>query len=69
MDAETNVPIRYTPIWLGSYQAATDEKGIASFDVPLGTYTLKVRSPVYEPYTTTLAVPGSYEIKLRRILL
>jgi hypothetical protein len=69
VDAETNAPIRYTPVWLGTYQIATDEKGIARFDVPLGTYTLKVRSPVYEPYTTTITTPGSYEIKLRRILL
>jgi hypothetical protein len=69
IDAETNAPIRYTPVWLGPHQVATDERGIARFDVPPATYTLKVRSPVYEPYTTTLRAPGSYEIKLRRILL
>lgn len=68
-DAETGTPIRYTPVWLDTNQTSTDINGLAKFDVPLGKYTLKVRSPVYEPYTATVTAPGSYEIKLRRILL
>jgi hypothetical protein len=43
--------------------------GIAKFDVAPGKYTLKVRSPVYEPYTVSITAPGTYEIRLRRILL
>jgi hypothetical protein len=68
-DTETGSPIRYTPVWTDSHQTATDDNGIARFDLPLGSYTLKVRSPVYEPYTWQVTVPGSYEVKLRRILL
>ena len=69
VDAETGAPIRYTPLWLDGYQTSTDENGMARFDVSTGTYTLKIRSPLYEPYTTRVTVPGSIEVKLRRILL
>ena len=69
VDAETSAPIRYTPVWADRYSKSTDEKGVARFEVPLGSYTLKVRSPMYEPYTWRVEAPGSYEVKLRRILL
>ena len=68
-DAETGSPIRYTPVWVDSHQTSTDDKGVARFDLPPGSYTLKVRSPVYEPYTWQVTIPGSYQVKLRRILL
>jgi len=68
-DSETGAPIRYTPVWLDNFQTSTDQNGQARFDVPAGTYTLKVRSPLYEPYTTPATVPGTVEVKLRRILL
>jgi hypothetical protein len=68
-DAETGAPIRFTPVWLNTFETSTDENGVASFDIPAGTYTLKVRSPMYEPHTATIDVPGTIEIKLRRILL
>jgi hypothetical protein len=68
-DAETGAPIRYTPVWLNTFETSTDENGLARFDIPAGTYILKVRSPMYEPHTATIAVPGTIEIKLRRILL
>ena len=68
-DAETGAPIRYTPLWLDKVQTSTDENGLARFDVSAGTYILKIRSPLYEPYTAKVRVPGSIEIKLRRILL
>ena len=69
IDAETGAPIRYTPLWLDSFQTSTDENGMASFDVSAGTYILKIRSPLYEPCTAKVTVPGSIEVKLRRILL
>ncbi len=69
IDSETGAPIRYTPVWLDSFQTSTDQNGQARFDVPAGTYTLKVRSPLYEPYTALATVPGTVEVKLRRILL
>jgi len=68
-DSETGAPIRYTPVWLDSFQTSTDQNGSARFDVPAGAYTLKVRSPLYEPYTAPATVPGTVEVKLRRILL
>ena len=68
-DSETGAPIRYTPVWLNNVQTSTDQNGSARFDVPAGTYTLKVRSPLYEPYTAPATVPGMVEVKLRRILL
>jgi len=69
VDAETSAPIRYTPVWADRYSKSTDEKGVARFEVPPGSYTLKVRSPMYEPYTWRVESPGTYEVKLRRILL
>jgi len=69
IDSETGAPIRYTPVWLDSIQTSTDQNGQARFDVPAGTYTLKVRSPLYEPYTVPATVPGTATVKLRRILL
>jgi uncharacterized membrane protein len=69
VDSETGAPIRYTPVWLDSFQTSTDQNGQARFDVPAGTYTLKVRSPLYEPYTVQVTAPGTVEVKLRRILL
>jgi hypothetical protein len=69
IDSETGAPIRYTPVWLDSFQSSTDQNGHARFDVPAGTYTLKVRSPLYEPYTVPTTVPGTVTVKLRRILL
>ena len=68
-DAETGSPIRYTPVWVDSHQTSTDDNGTARFNLPPGPYTLKVRSPIYEPYTWQVTVPGSYQVKLRRILL
>ena len=69
IDSETGAPIRYTPVWLDSFQTSTDQNGSARFDVPAGTYTLKVRSPLYEPYTAPATVQGTITVKLRRILL
>ncbi|MBS7633743.1 carboxypeptidase regulatory-like domain-containing protein [Candidatus Bathyarchaeota archaeon] len=69
VDAETGAPIRYTPVWLNSFQSSTDQNGHARFDIPPGTYTLKVRSPLYEPYTAPATVPGTVTVTLRRILL
>jgi hypothetical protein len=69
IDSETGAPIRYTPVWLDGFQSSTDQNGQARFDVPAGTYTLKVRSPLYEPYTVPTTVPGTVTVKLRRILL
>jgi hypothetical protein len=68
-DSETGAPVRYTPVWLDSIQTSTDQNGSVRFDVPAGTHTLKVRSPLYEPYTAPATVPGTVEVKLRRILL
>jgi len=68
-DAETGSPIRFTPVWVDTHQTSTDDKGVARFDVPEGRYTLKIRSPIYEPYSWPIVAPGRYEVKLRRILL
>lgn len=68
-DADTGVAVPYTPVTVNAHPTSSDEKGYFRFELPAGTYTLRVLSPVYAPEFMTVNVPGRINIPLRRITL
>jgi len=71
-DADTGMPIPYAVVFLDSLKETTDEGGSCKFTVPPGTYTLRVRSQIYEPYVAPVTVtePGvEIPISLRAVHL
>jgi len=69
IDAQTGSPVAWTSVWIDGVVATSDVNGYWRLDVPPGTYTLRVRSPVYAPVTMTVSAPGSYTIRMSRITL
>ncbi len=51
---------------LQNYTDSTDAQGKFSFDVPQGTYTLQIRSPVHQPYTKNVSRDEVINITLNR---
>jgi len=69
IDAQTRSPIAWTAVWVNGAIATSDVNGYWRVTVPAGSYTLRVRSPVYEPISMPVSAPGSYTIPMRRVTL
>lgn len=55
-DADTRRPIPGVGVVVGDKPAVTGDDGSFSVEVPPGTYTVKIRNPVYRPFTKTVTV-------------
>lgn len=69
VDEVTGTPVPYMGVTVDGYPAVSDPGGRFRIDMPAGTYTMKVRSPAYAPVTLRVSVPGTVEVRVRRVLL
>ena len=70
-DADTGRGIPYVVINVNGRIGSTDGNGYFSIEVPQGTYTLEVRTPMYSPFSTVVVVSADLrlDIPLRRATL
>ena len=66
VDSMTGAPLPWVHVELDGRVNTTGNDGTVVFDVPPGTYTLKVRTLDYQPYTADVTVPGSVTVRLVR---
>jgi len=66
IDKTTKAPLPWVHVELDGMVQTTSADGVVHFDVPEGTYTLKVRTLEYQPYTGRVTVPGSVTVELIR---
>lgn len=66
VDSTTGAPLPWVHVELDGRVLTTGGDGVAVFDVPSGTYTLKVRTLDYQPYSMDVNVPGSVTVRLVR---
>lgn len=71
VDRDTGRGIAFLVVALNGKTTSTDPQGEFEIFAPPGTYTLRIRSPFYEPYTREIELrEDTYiEIKLRRTIL
>lgn len=71
-DATTGSPIPFTAVFVGSASAVSDMSGNAVFDLPAGTYSLSVRSPMYVATPgspQSVSVPSEVTVQMARVTL
>lgn len=61
-DAEA--PLENADVRLGFYRASTDESGVATLDLPNGTYDLNVVKPGFETLPQTIAVAQDVTVQV-----
>lgn len=71
LDYDTGKGLFGVLVALDSYVTGTDHTGIARIVVPAGRYTLRIRSPFYEPVTDDINITRDMTItvKLRKLHL
>jgi len=71
-DAMTGTGIPFTAVFVGSASAVSDLSGDAVFDLPSGSYSLSVKSPMYAVAPgspTSVSVPGDVTVRMARVTL
>lgn len=71
-DAYTGAPIPFTAVFVGSASTVSNVSGDAVFDLPSGSYSLSVKSPMYAiapGSPTSVSVPGEVTVKMARVML
>ncbi len=61
---DTETPLEHADVRLGIYRARTDERGLASLDVPKGRYDLNVLKIGYETPAETIVVSHDVAVKV-----
>jgi hypothetical protein len=64
---DTDTPIGAAEVRLGAYRTATDNGGLATFDIPKGAYDLKIWSDGYEGPPMTVEVTQDVAIEVQAI--
>lgn len=71
-DVQTNAPIPFTAVFVGTASGISDFKGDAVFDIAAGSYSISVKSPMYvvaPGSPTSVSVPSEVTIQMARVLL
>ena len=61
---ETNHPLKSADVRLGIYRARTDERGLASLEVPKGTYEVDAWKTRFETVPQTVEVTGDVTVQV-----
>ncbi len=61
---ETNDPLKSADVRLGIYRARTDERGLASLEVPKGTYEVDAWKTGFETVPQTVEVTGDVTLQV-----
>ncbi|MEM3905632.1 MAG: carboxypeptidase regulatory-like domain-containing protein [Thermofilum sp.] len=64
VDADTKRPIPGIGVMVGDKPAVTGDNGEFSVEVTPGTYTIKIRNPMYRPFTKTITVATDVFIEI-----
>jgi len=57
IDRDTREPLPWVYVEVDGRALQTGMDGTATFVLPVGTYTLRVRTMLYSPYTATITIP------------
>ena len=71
-DVTTGSPIPFTAVFVGSASAVSDMSGNAVFDLPPGSHSISVRSPMYVAAPgspSSVSVPGEVTVQMARVTL
>jgi len=62
VDSYSKTVLSYVHVEVDGRVLSTGLDGVATFDIPAGSYTIKVRQVAYRPWTRTIQISeGSYE--------
>jgi len=64
VDKESGLGVPFTQVTLDANLTTTDSEGMFSFDVPAGSYTLRVRHANYAPVTMSIELMQDRNIKV-----
>jgi uncharacterized membrane protein len=64
---DTRAPIRHAQVGLGFYVTETDEDGLATFELPEGTYHLEIWKDGYEGPPTRVEVNEDVTIQVEAL--
>ncbi len=59
VDSDHLYPLAGVGVTVGSETTATGSDGSFSVELPAGTYTLLVRTPIYRPLSQTVQIPDA----------
>jgi carboxypeptidase family protein len=61
-DKESQAPLAEAEVRLGPYRAASDDRGVATIELPTGNFSLSIWKVGYEQFTTTVDVTSTMTV-------